>query len=680
MMNMIKLTSRRVFEAVLSLMSTLWLVPQKGQLSWYYLLRIGRKNLLRSRSRTAVTIGAIAAGTCAIVLLVGFAYGLQGIVTKRLVLPNSLRLADVQSRSTAHKLDTESINKLSELTGVEVVAPAVNLAGSAKLGDSQTEVVIIAVRNAFLQAANVDLVAGQFFSEEAELVYHGETPDYEEMLDGVKEIEGLVAGLATSFEPAIGERVNDQVVSFRIDDETYVPLRAQPGASAPIVGYVRGSILETYRGYRVWGGVYESVNTAGRQFQQASGEWLGEWLAVEQLPLYQEIAPTVYLPAVDDSGVQQLGNGYLTQRSLALLSEREAQSNEILELLYHQNKSSGEVLGEATTSAELPTDDKNSAIDSAGSQSNLDTSDLTSLVIDSTATTSAQDQRALESLVATNDSVPATASAATLVVQVAKSKGKEVLVSTAFLKSFELDPTAVLGKEISLTYIVGAGLVPGMAGRVVSEPVTYTVVGVFPDDEQAMLYAPLSDIESMGVNKYSLAKILANHDSDLPFAREQISVLGFSTRSIADTLQQVNRLFGIMRFLLGSFGMIAFIVALFGMFNTLTVSLLERTREIGVMKTLGTTDTDIVRLLMVESSLIGFGGGALGVGLGLAVGLFLNILTAQFRADKSIALFDFPPLFLICVFILAGVVGMMTGLYPARRAKKISALNALRYE
>lgn len=152
------------------------------------------------------------------------------------------------------------------------------------------------------------------------------------------------------------------------------------------------------------------------------------------------------------------------------------------------------------------------------------------------------------------------------------------------------------------------------------------------------------------------------------------------TRSIADTLAQVNKLFSVMRFLLGSFGMIAFIVALFGMFNTLTVSLLERTREIGVMKTFGTTDADITRLLIVESSLIGISGGIFGILLGVLLGNGLNLLSLLVRDDKATSLFHFPILFLFLVFLLAGVIGMMTGLYPARRAQSISALNALRYE
>jgi len=147
-----------------------------------------------------------------------------------------------------------------------------------------------------------------------------------------------------------------------------------------------------------------------------------------------------------------------------------------------------------------------------------------------------------------------------------------------------------------------------------------------------------------------------------------------------DTLAQVDRLFRVMRFLLGAFGFTALVVALFGMFNTLTISLLERSREVGVMKTLGTVDRDIFRLFMAESVLIGIIGGTSGVVVGNLVGKTVNLLSMLWREDKTINLFKTPTLFALGVLLLAIGVGFATGLYPAMRAKKISALNALRYE
>lgn len=663
-----------------------WL-GQPGELSWSYLILIGRKNIMRSFSRTAVTVGAIAAGSAAIVVLVGFAYGLESIVTKRLVQPNSLRLADVQSTSTAYQIDKGAIVSLGQIPGVENVSMAVNLAGLVKYGDAQTEVVIVGARNDFLEASHVELVTGQKFSEAAETAYVGEVIDLSLLATSSAEVAGVVSGVSTEVEPSVGERVSDQPVNFRISDEVYVPLRAEPDTQSQIVGYVRGSILELHQGYRVWGGAYEAVGTAGRAYQLSTGAWLGEWLKVEQgLPLYLEQAPTVFAPIVEVEGKQKLGVGYLTQNSLSVLSLKEAVAEQALDVLQNEQSqlaTQSQVLGQSTESGQVRTDelvpgDTNpnpTSLEASASANNV-----VGVVLDQTATSSAWEQQQLESMILQSQPGVSTPAARLAFASITKPGGKEILVSTGFLNALKLDPESVIGKNLSVQYIVSGGLVAGMKGKVTSEPTDYVIVGVFNQDDQSMLFAPLSDLESMGVSKYSLAKVLTQDPTGLEGVRERIAALGFRTRSIADTLLQVNKLFSIMRFLLGSFGMIAFIVALFGMFNTLTVSLLERTREIGVMKTLGTTNRDIRRLLIVESSLIGIAGGLMGVVLGVMLGLSLNWLSMLTRTDKTLSLFQFPPLFLLFVFLLAALVGMLTGLYPARRAHKISALNALRYE
>lgn len=667
-------TFRLVAETVVLKFKQYW-TAQPGELSWSYLFMIGRKNIMRSFSRTAVTVGAIAAGSAAIVVLVGFAYGLESIVTKRLVQPNSLRLADVQSTSTAYQIDKPAIEQLSQIAGVENVSMSVNLAGSVKYGDAQTEVVVVGARNDFLDASHIELVAGEFFSEDAEMAYTGEVLDLSQLATAGA---GVVAGTSIEAEPIAGERVSDQPASFRINDEVYVPLRAEPNTESSIVGYVRGSILERHQGYRVWGGVYDSVGTAGRAYQLSSGNWLGEWLKIEQaVPLYMQQAPTVFAPIVEAEGKQKLGVGYLSQNSVSVLSAQEALVEKALETLSQKSNlisGTAQVLGESTVSGDLSESVNDESAVSARANN------LVGVVLDQTATSSASEQQLLESMIAQSQTSGSTASATLAVASVAKRGGKEILVSTGFLNALKLSPESVVGNNLSVQYILSGGLVSGMKGKVTSEATEYTIVGVFDLEEQSMVFAPLSDLESMGVSKYSLAKVLADNPEALEAVRERIGALGFRTRSIADTLLQVNKLFSIMRFLLGSFGMIAFIVALFGMFNTLTVSLLERTREIGVMKTLGTTDRDIRRLLIVESSLIGAAGGVLGVLFGVVLGNSLNWISMLSRSDKTLSLFQFPILFLLFVFLLAALVGMLTGLYPARRAHKISALNALRYE
>lgn len=631
-----------------------------GYLSWYIVFLLAIKNLRAALSRTAVTVFAIAAGTAAIVFLVGFAYGLQEIVTSRLLQPKTLRLTDVQTSSTSVTLDRELLANIAETTGVERVAPAMSLAGVLRFGESRTEIVVLAARNEFLDFSHMQLRAGTFFSQEAEApAQDPETPDELSLL--LDEIgQGQVAGVSTqSAEPELAELVSAQIKTFRVQDDQYVAVRSQPKQTAEIIGYIRGSVLRRLTATEVWGTQYQSTGVAGKTYQKSTGEWLGYWLSLDKpVALLREVLPSVYEPLLDEAGAQTTARGFITEENIVLLTPEEARADALLEKMY---QGQGSVLGDATPAAAVETPAQTSI---------------------TTDTTSATDAAELAAIVAQDQQEHlASEQRSTAVLSVPRQGGKEVLVSSGLLSILDVsDADTILGKTISLEYIISGGLTKGFGGKVISQPTEYTVVGVIADDLQQIVYAPLSELESMGVDKYSLAKVLVSDESQLRQARDRIETLGLSTRSIADTLQQVNRLFTVMRFLLGSFGLIAFVVALFGMFNTLTVSLLERTREIGVMKTFGTTDTDIVKLLFAESTIIGIVGAFLGVFFGVLLGKGVDLFLYFFRADKSLLLFQFPWVFLLWVFLFTVLVGFLTGLYPARRAKHISALDALRYE
>lgn len=641
----------------LRILQNLFIRGGYGYLSWYMVFFLAIKNLKTAASRTTVTAFAIAAGTAAIVFLVGFAYGLQQIVTNRLLQPNSLRLTDVQASSTAVALDPTLLQKIQETTGVERVAPAMSLAGIFRLGESRTEVVVVAARNDFLDFSGIKLVQGEWFSQEAESSDTQENAS-EQLVDLVtKAAQGEVAGVSTqSAEPVVGEFISDKIRYFRVPDEVYIPVRTAPTQHAEIMGYIRGSVLEKYAGKQVWGGQYQASSASGKAYQLSTGEWLGRWLSLTQpAALFQEVLPTVYRPVTNEHGAQKTTLGFVSEAEILILTDQEVRTDTILDNL---RESMGSVLGDATPSAQ---EQAYAAVTTE----------------DSSATIAAE----LAAIVSTQQQTDIVSPNTTAYLNVAKQGGKEVIVSAGLLKTLGFtDVAQALGTTVSLEYIISGGLVPGYGGKIISEQAEYTIIGITTDESQQLVFAPLSDLESMGVSKYSVAKVLVASTDQLQPVRDRIETLGLSTSSISDTLQQVNRLFTVMRFLLGSFGLIAFVVALFGMFNTLTVSLLERTREIGVMKTLGTTDTDIIKLLFAESTTIGIVGGAAGIFLGVFFGKALDLLLLFFRRDTSLLLFSFPWKFLFGVFLFTVLVGFFTGLYPVRRAQKIEALNALRYE
>ncbi|MCA9369454.1 ABC transporter permease, partial [Candidatus Woesebacteria bacterium] len=447
-----------------------------GMLSWYYLLKLASKNLLRSFSRTSITIGAIASGTAAIVFLVGFAYGLQTIVSDRLIQPNSLRLADVQSNSTALQLDTENLEKIRNISGVVAVAPAISMAGTLKFNDSKTEVIIVASRNAYMEYSNVSLVAGTFFSAETEAEYTGTTNDITGLFT---EVVGQVAGVSTtSAQIKTGDRILDEKeLNLRIQDGSYVPLRSSPEISSPILGYIKGSILDMYAGTTYWGDAYNSSGVQGRAYQDELGNWFGKWILIDSALVYQETVPTVYVPVVDESGNQAPLKGYISFENVAVLSNDETNSQKMLDSLLEDQ---GIVLGE-TTDSEVA-------------------SDSSVVVVSYGEESVASDEAALlNSILDTNEPVTSEQSVTSAIVSIPRTEGKEVIISTGLLNIWELQPEDVMNKTISLGYILGGGIIPGLNGKVSTEELEYTVIGVAQQDDKPIVFAPLSDLESIGV-------------------------------------------------------------------------------------------------------------------------------------------------------------------------------------
>jgi len=130
-------------------------------------------------------------------------------------------------------------------------------------------------------------------------------------------------------------------------------------------------------------------------------------------------------------------------------------------------------------------------------------------------------------------------------------------------------------------------------------------------------------------------------------------------------------------------GTIALAVASLGMFNTMTVSLLERTREVGVMKSMGMLSEEVRELFLAESMIMGMGGGTLGVLFGFVMGWSLSITLSAVSVLKGQGVINIsyvPWFFVAFIMFISFMVGMVTGWYPSKRARMISALNALRYE
>ena len=280
------------------------------------------------------------------------------------------------------------------------------------------------------------------------------------------------------------------------------------------------------------------------------------------------------------------------------------------------------------------------------------------------------------------------------------SDAKEILITTTALNLIGLgDPAAAVGQTVKLKVLVPEKLAGTQDENLVSKEIDVTVVGVILDEELTVAYAPIKLLESLGftpeynaakvkvdpqkAKDYNVARVKVTDESDLPAVRKQIEAMGYQVDSVADTVGQIDKIFLVFEIIMSAFGGIAMFVAAVGALNTLSVSLLERTREIGLMKSLGATSGDIYRLFLVEAITIGMVGGLIGVIFGIAMGeganYGLNYL-AQRAGGQGVDVFYTPPIFIVIVLAISFVVSVMTGYYPARRASKINPLDALRYE
>lgn len=260
----------------------------------------------------------------------------------------------------------------------------------------------------------------------------------------------------------------------------------------------------------------------------------------------------------------------------------------------------------------------------------------------------------------------------------------EIAINNAALTLIGEDSNGAIGKTLNLDVIVPADYRTNQAdGMKVASSVPLKVVGVLSDSKSPVVYTSADFLKAQDAVKYSSLKLKSDNKDNIAALRKQLENIGFSTEYVGDTVDQISQVFSLFRIILVAFGMIALIVAALGTFNTLTISLLERIREIGLFKALGMRNKDVYKLFLAESLIIGLLGGLFGVILGYAIGCSINLIlsTMAERAHaESIKIFVAPWFVTAVIAIFSIFVGFLTGWYPSRRAVKIDPLDALRYE
>ena len=281
----------------------------------------------------------------------------------------------------------------------------------------------------------------------------------------------------------------------------------------------------------------------------------------------------------------------------------------------------------------------------------------------------------------------------------------------------------LLGKELTMTYAQRAPTpepverpsdttnsvgdeVIGTSYSVVSREQKLKIVGIVDLDPESMrgptrarMFVPLKFAENLHVMQpadlreisragrdepvYSSINVRVKNPSQVQLVEDAIKKMGFTTFSILDASKGLRQFFAVLYAFLGIFGSLALMVASIGIVNTLVMAILERRREIGIMKAIGASDGDVKKLFFAEAGAMGILGGIVGVALGWAIGQVINVGTNVYLKSQSLPPEHFwaVPLWLVGGAIaFAFVVSLVSGLYPAGRAARLDPVQALRYE
>jgi putative ABC transport system permease protein len=182
---------------------------------------------------------------------------------------------------------------------------------------------------------------------------------------------------------------------------------------------------------------------------------------------------------------------------------------------------------------------------------------------------------------------------------------------------------------------------------------------------------------------YSTVSVRVRDPKQVEVVEQAIKKLGFNTFSILDATRSLRQFFAVLDLFLGIFGSLALAVASIGIVNTLVMAILERRREIGIMKAIGASDSDVKKLFFAEAGAMGLLGGVVGVALGWTIGHIINLGTNIYLKRQALPPESFwaVPWWLVgAAIVFAFVVSLVSGLYPAARAARLDPVQALRYE
>lgn len=196
-------------------------------------------------------------------------------------------------------------------------------------------------------------------------------------------------------------------------------------------------------------------------------------------------------------------------------------------------------------------------------------------------------------------------------------------------------------------------------------------------------FQDISTKDTANFHKYLTAYVKVKDGTDttkLTLVQNKIKQEGYGAQSVLDTEKTITQVITVLQGIVLVFGLIAVVASVFGVINTMYISVLQRTREIGLMKALGMHKRNINQLFLFEAGLLGLLGGLIGTVVAFVAGTLLNPAISKLLDIGDARMLDFH--FGQLIFLIAGltVVSMIAGYLPARKAARLDPIEALRTE
>jgi len=257
-------------------------------------------------------------------------------------------------------------------------------------------------------------------------------------------------------------------------------------------------------------------------------------------------------------------------------------------------------------------------------------------------------------------------------------------------------PPDLVGQTVKLTIIK-----LDQDGQEIRKNLQIRIVGILKEtanEPDWSIFISLDDLTAMNewiIGKridrkkdgYQMILVQAADAKEVTGIADQITAMGYMAYTQQPYVEGFNNFYLVLQVMFGAMGAIALLVAAIGIANTMAMAILERTREIGLMKAVGATNKEVLSIFLGESAGIGFIGGLGGVLIGWSLGQVINVLGLVYLAGQTQQGYPPPTIAVVTPYWLlafalffATLVGLISGIYPALRAATLIPITALKYE